>query len=314
MRSTQDIAFGASGQELVFDAPEGRPSSVESVAVFAWLASDDDDPEDAIDGAPAVETNPNTTTDAAIDASSANRRRIPLTATTGCAGERSYLITGADQLREFVEVLDVDAGDAVIVRNTLHNAYASGATFQSTRIVAALDDAWIADENNLDASSGPSPMYRVRWVYTVAGQQYVADSYFNLVRYGLAHAVKPQDVDDIAPGWLAGLPTDHRADQGRRLIATAFRQTKLDLYARQLDDSDIADAEIIDELVALKTIVLTERAKFLAGGDNPTAHEVANGWYTARFEQLVGLAITVPVRDEDGAGAPPPPPRQLTER
>ena len=42
MRTVQEIVFGVTGQLVYFDCPEGRPSSVESVQLFYWDATDDD--------------------------------------------------------------------------------------------------------------------------------------------------------------------------------------------------------------------------------------------------------------------------------
>ncbi len=39
--------------------------------------------------------------------------------------------------------------------------YASGDTFQSTRIQATVDSTWVADETNITTDDvGPNPMYR----------------------------------------------------------------------------------------------------------------------------------------------------------
>src|SRR5687767_3446192 len=132
MRTVADILYGVAGQTLVFDAPEGRPSSVTSVDVRAWDAADDGDDEFSLTG--SVETNPNTTLDAAAGASQTNPRNVPLAATTGIAIGRTYLITHATTaLKEWAEVESITSADSVAVRHPLHNDYASSATFQSTR-------------------------------------------------------------------------------------------------------------------------------------------------------------------------------------
>ncbi len=210
MRATQDITFGVTGQTLICDATEGRASSVTRVDVFGWRMGDLETPWFTPTG--TVETNPNTTLDSAAGVSESDPRNIPLTATTGTVVDRRYLVTGATNLTEWVEVADVTSADSVRARHPLHNNYASGALFQSTRMTAPVDASFVADLNRIDPSPGANPMYRVRWVYVVAGVSYVADTYFNLIRYAGRHGVLPQDVDDVSPGWLDRLPIDHRRD------------------------------------------------------------------------------------------------------
>lgn len=301
MRTAQDILFGVSSQTLVFDAPEGRPSSVTSVDVRAWNASDDDSDEFTLTG--SVEANPNTTLDGAAGPSQTNPRNVPLTATTGIEIGRAYLIAHATSaLKEWAEVESITSADSVTVRHPLHNDYAATATFQSTRITASVDNTWAADETNI-LDSGANPMYRVRWVYVVGGVTYVADTYFNLVRYGARHGVVPQDVDLLFNGWLDALPTDYRNDQGRKLIEDAYRAVKIDLHGINLDDAAIAEAEIVDELVRYRAIERFEWTQFLSSrnGDQ-TRHLAAKQEYMQRLDSLLRLAMKTPVRDADGAG------------
>lgn len=299
MRTVQDILFGVSSQSLTFDAPEGRPSSAPSVSVHAWNASDDADDEFSLDG--AVEANPNTTLDGAAGSSQSDPRNIPLTATTGIAVGRTYLVTGADSIKEWAEVEAVTSTESVTARHPLHNDYASGASFVSTRITASVDDAWAADDANI-IETAANPMYRVRWVYVVGGVTYVADTYFNLVRYGARHGVTPQDIEAVYNGWLDSLPTDHRSDQGRKLIDEAYRKVKLDLHSLNIDDATVAEAEILDELVRLRTIERTEWAQFISGGSSDQSrHLAARKEYQEPLDALVRLASKIPIRDATGA-------------
>ena len=302
MRTVQDVLFEVASQTLTFDAPEGRPTSVTSVDVRAWNAGDDDSDEFTLSG--TVETNPNTTLDGAAGTSQANPRTIPLTATTGIAVGRTYLVTNAASLKEWVEVESITSADSVTACHPLHNDYASGASFVSTRITASVDDSWAADDGNI-LDTGANPMYRVRWVYVVNSVTYVADTYFNLVRYGARHGVTPQDVEASHPGWLDQLPTDHRTDQGRRLIDEAYRTVKIDLHGIALDDASIAEAEIVDELVRYRAIERTEWSRFMSSrqGDQ-TRHLAAKAQYQERLDSLLRLASKVPVRDSNGVARP----------
>lgn len=304
MRTVLDIAFDVTGQTVYYDAPEGRPSSVTSATVYRWDVADDSSSETAI-GSASVETNPNTTIDAASGYGETDARKLNVAATTGFASERSYLVTSVDGLREWFEVEEIDSGNYVIAKHPLHNAYATADTVQSTRIQATVDSTWVADETNLLGDDvGPNPGYRIRWVYVVSGVTYVADTYFNLTRYVSKHGVTPQDIEVMAPGWLDMLPTDHRKDQGRRLIDNAHREVKIDLHQIDLAASAIAEAEIIDELTRYKTIELGEWARYMKGGIDETQANAASRRYTTRLDSLARIVSRVPVRDVTGAATP----------
>jgi hypothetical protein len=302
MRTALDIVFGVTGQQIYFDAPEGRPSSVTSVTVFRWDQADNATAPESAVGAASVETNPNTATDAVAGTSQSNPKRLPLTLTTNVERERLYLLTDDDTgEHEWVEPLEVATDDYVILRAPLHNDYTSGSTFQSTRMVATIDATWVADSTNLDESSGAMPMYRARWVYVVDGKTRVHDQYFNLVRYAGQHGVTPQDVDSMHPGWLERLPTDHRKDQGRRLITESYRAVKLDMRVHKVTASAVADAEVIDELVRWKAVELCEFNRFLSNKvEDSSRHEAAEQRYTNRLNSFVGLARNVAERTADG--------------
>lgn len=304
MRHTQDIIFGITGQTLYFDCPEGRPSSVTSVEVWPWDV-DDDQLEEAAIGAGSVETNPSTTIDAASGYGQTDARILNVTATTGFTVGRSYLVTSADGAKEWFEVGEVDSGNYVIARHPLHNAYAASDTVQSTRIQATIDSTWVADETNLlGDQTGPNPGYRVRWVYVVGGTTYVADTYFSLVRYGERHGVLPSDIEAMIPGWLDRLPTDHRNDQGRRLIDDAYRGVSIDLHQIDLAASSIASSVVIDELVRYKAVELCEVARAYEGASDSGRVQLATVRYKERLDSLLRIVSRVPVRTEGGAATP----------
>jgi hypothetical protein len=299
MRTVQDILFDVPSQTLAFDCPEGRPSSVTSVSIFPWDSTDDADSEWVATG--SVETNPNTTIDAASGWGQSDARILNVAATTGFVADRSYLVTGADGFKEWFTVGQIDSGVSVTAQHPLHNTYASADTVQSTRITATVDSTWVADDGNLRDDAGPNPHYRVRWVYVVGGVTYVADTYFNLVRYAGKHGVLPQNVDSMAAGWLDSLPSDHRENQGRTLIDNAYTAVKFDLHAIWTDDAMMANAEVVDELTRYKTLELGEFAKILSGGGDTTGYQVARDAYQRRFDSLSRITNKTPIRDSSGA-------------
>lgn len=301
MRSVQDIYFGVTGQSLVFDAPEGRPSSVTSVSIFPWDSGDDADSEWVATG--AVETGPSTTIDAASGYGLADARLLYVAATTSAAVGRTYLVTSADGAKEWFDVAEIDSGNYLLARHPLHNAYTTADTVQSTRITATVDSTWVADDGNLRDDAGPNPHFRARWVYVVAGVTHVADSYFNVVRYAGTHGVLPQDVDSFGTNWMDSLPSDHRANQGRTLIDNAYKAVKLALHAIWTDDAMVANTDIIDELTRYKTAELGEFAKVLAGSGDTTAYQVARDEYQRNFDALIRITSKTPIRDTSGAAS-----------
>jgi hypothetical protein len=298
----QDILYGVTGQSLYLDAPEGRPSSVTSVTVYEADVGDDSQSETATTGSPAVETSTETTT-ATAGFGQSDPRSIAVAAPSEFTIGRRYLLTGLNTgLAEWVEVA-ASLTASVAARHPLHNTYATGSTLASTRMTQAIDATWVADETNVSRGGDPNARYRVRWVYVVGGVTYVRDTYFDLVRYPGDHGVQPQDVDGLAPGWLDRLPTDHRADQGRKLIADAYRAVKLDLHEVWRGDESEANTEVTDELVRYKAIELGEYARFYAGAPDPARAEVAAQRYSSRFDALIRVTSKTPTRNADGAAA-----------
>src|SRR5690606_32448234 len=142
MERHQDIAFNVTGQSLVWDAPEGQASSVTSVTVYRAYTGDTGTTEAATTGTASIDS-VDTTLDAAAGDGQADARLIPLTATTGIVAGREYLLTSADGLKEWVEVVSIDSGVSVTARHPLANTYAAADTFQGTRLSIGVDGTWV---------------------------------------------------------------------------------------------------------------------------------------------------------------------------
>lgn len=300
MRTAQDIAFGVTGQTLELEAPQGRPTSITSVTVYAWDAADDGTTELATTGSAAIDA-VSTTIASSSGHGQTDARVLNVTSGIGIGVGRAYLVTAANGASERIEVAAA-TGTTVTARHPLHNAYAAAATFVSCRATIGIDSTWVADENNLDDSPGGGDAYRVRWVYVVGGLTYVHDTYFNLERYPGVSAVQPVDVDAILPGWLDSLPTDHRIDQGRRLISEAHRAVRMDLIALGIDDAAIASGEVLDGLVRRRVVALGEMARYLsnASGDDGR-FRVAQAHYAELLDSTVRIAANAAQRDKTGA-------------
>jgi hypothetical protein len=301
---TQEIYYNVTGQTIWHDAIEGRPSSITSVSVFPLGTGDDGTSENAIsDGSQAVETNPNTTVDATSGLGQTLPRKVSLTATTGIEVGRSYLLTGLSGEREWVEVMEISAGDFVTVRSPLHNSFAASSTFQSTRLSFSIGGTWVADSSNISDDLSPHPGYRIRWVYVYDSNTVVADTYVDLVRYKGSHSVTPSMMERFLTSWRNLLPSYHREDGGRALIDEAYQQLKFDLYAYGMADEMLRDREAVDELVKQKAREVLLLQRFYETGAGPEIADDARTQYQARLQSLVTRTTKVPMATgTDGSG------------
>ena len=304
MNAPQELIYGVTGQTLVYDAPEGRPSSVTSCTVYESEIGDDESSESATTGSPAVETNPNTTFDANSGPSSANPRKCNLTATTGAVVGRVYLATGTNSESEWVEVTEIGSGDHVLARNPLHNDYVSTNTFQSTRLTQDVDSTWIADEANISAATGrPGPRYRVRWVYVVSSATKVGWTSLDVVRYVARGDVTPIDVERVFPGFLSRVQTYDYDTQGRGTIAAAREWVDGELYQLEIRDEDIRDPRTYTRLVAFAANAEQHRQAFMAGGTGREQYEVSRAEFDEQVRKLVVSGKTPVDTGGDGAAS-----------
>lgn len=289
--TTLDLLFSVTGQSLVFDAPEGRPSSIVTSELLESGSSDDATEEAATSGSAAIAATPATTFDAASGVSQADPRVCNITDTTGVVIGRPYRLTNAAGEFETIEARAIAAGASVTAREPLKNDYAAADSFVTTRITHALDSTWIADTANLSPALAVNARYRWRLVYVVGGVTYARGIGVDLLRYPSQHGVSPHDVDRRSPGWIESLPTQYREDEGRTLIDEAWRSIKFDLMNLSLADQALANSEVRDELVTLRAIEAIY----------PT--EMNAKRYSDRLAQLIAWGKTTVAIDETGAAA-----------
>lgn len=270
MRDIATIVFGVTGQALLFQSLGGAPSAA-TFAAFRDTATDDSTPE--FSGAATLDTVA-TTTGAAAGPSQANPQRVPLTSTAGVAAGRRYLLAEAGR-REWVDVVEVGAGYA-LARHPVISDYTAAATFVGTTISAAVPDAWAAATTNLGNPADPAPRYRCRWAMTVGAEQVIAYSYFDLARADIVPSVQISDVNARAPGLKDSLPTEYRIDEGRTLLAEAWRAVRLDVARSGVDTLAIRNDEVLNELVILRCL------RMLAEG----------GWRPMNFDVQTYLQLT----------------------
>lgn len=303
MQESQDILFNITGQTVFFDALEGRPSSVTSVDVFRDQDGDDATAQFSPTG--TVETNPNTTIDAASGAGQSDPTKLAVAATTGFARNRRFLVTSAANGElEWFECERIVSADAVYARSPLLNAYVTSDTVQSTRITFTVNATWVADESKISTPQRVQPEYRIRWKYVVGGVTYVATTYCDLIRIPFRHSVIGPDVAAYSAGWYDRLPVDDRRNGGERVITESARQVKEDLRMRGIADYAQRNSEFLNGLVVRKAVFVGAHTNYLHGAVDPAFMARAEADYYNFFEKLI-RETTTQVTEGGAAGKTP---------
>ena len=302
MNERQQIHYNETGQSLIWDAPEGLVSSVADVQVWRLGTSDDGSEEAATTGAASIDA-VSTTVDANSGPSSANPRKLNVTATTNMAVDRRYKVTAATGEYEWVLCKEIASADYIICAHPLKNDYVSGATVVGARLSIGVDPTFVATSSKITDDLSPEPGYRVRWEYTSASITRVWDAYFDLVRYSVGHTVQPIDMESLVPNWRDRLPTYHQEDEGRRMLDEALRQVRWDFTEAGYQLSSLRSRDGLDELVRHKAWVCLEMAAVASGAGSQTVLEIAMGRYQSRLDQLVRVNTRLPMStDSSGAG------------
>jgi len=284
--AVQEILHGITGQRLILDPPEGRPSSITSVSVFERGDDDDANVRPATTGSAAVDTNPNTTTaTSAAGASQTDPRAITVTSATGIVLGRPLLLSNASQDSEWVEFVALN-GTAGQLRQPLIDDYPIGSTLVTTRVTIALDSTWIVDRQNLSSETSTEPRYRVAWTYVVGGVTYRRQTQFDVVRYTSTHNVMPTDVDNRFPGWLDRLPVDYRREQGRSIIDQAWREVRVDMRGDNKLGRWLRNLDVVSSLVIHMANFMAAQIAMQYGG-NADQLKTAGDAYKRRYDQLV---------------------------
>lgn len=269
-RSTTDIIHDVTGQTLAYRVMQGRPTSA-TFDVFNDSTGDEDTAE--FSGSATVDS-VNTTVDVASGAASADPQRVSLAATTAIVIGRKYLLSEASR-QEWVEPIEIVAGDYIRVRHPLRSDYTTAATFVGTYLSAAVDSTWVADDSNLSDQIDQNPSYRVRWEILVSSATTVAYSFFDLARAAVTHQIDLSDLNDRAPGLVDSCPMDYRVDQGRTLIESAWRSVQARLAAMKIDTDALRDDSITDELTILRALNMLARGGWRPMGFDSLAEYIA---------------------------------------
>lgn len=250
---TQDVLYNviSTTQSIFWDAPEGRPSAVDSITLYPMSTGDDGSAETALNAA-AIETNPNTTFDANSGKGETDETLCAIAATTGVAAGRQYLATNALGETDWIEVQGFTSGASVNAKSPLKNAYANADTFETTRITATFLNAWIQDKSNISDGLDPNPGYRARVEYTAGGVVRVHHFGVDLVRYSGGTSVTPATMNSFRPKWSYILPTYHQEDDGTRIIESAYDDLRWDLFRAGIPDEMIRNQDSIDRGTMLR--------------------------------------------------------------
>lgn len=296
-----DIDFNRTGQSIYYDVPEGRPSVVSDIQVWADIDSDEI-AEEVATGAPSIDS-VNTTFDVASGVTQPDQTKCALTATTNIVAGRRYLAINAYGQREWVEVERIYSADSVYNRVPLVHDYAVNDTFQGTRLSATIDADWVADEDNLSDPRNPRPRWRAVWTYTVSSVTYRETTFFNLTRYPFRLAINAHDVDRLSRGWLSRLHPDDTRGAGNEIINEASKQVRLDLWEHELTDSAFRNNSVINELIRWRSVWLVADAAFFQGGVGADQVELSRRRYYERLDNLVRQPKSNVQVNDEGATA-----------
>jgi hypothetical protein len=283
----QDLVLGRANQAFVFDPPEGRPSAP---AVHV------------LDGDRVI---PATTGPCIVDPVEAQLQSdaraggttLRLTDATGIAPGGRYLLTGGE--REWIVVSELRGDTLVLDRPLVHN-YAEAAALVGCRISVAADPAWTGSHGNLSERRGGLAGYLVRWSYSIDGHEMTAISFADLVSCAANELVTPAEVDRRFPGFLAGLPAEHRANHGADFITEAVRAIRLEAVGDAHAQRRIRDTKILRELINARADMIRIEHGVMHGNGRLGELAIAEKRYRALYGRLVALPKFV---DE-----PPPPP------
>jgi hypothetical protein len=293
----QELLFNVTGQTLVFDIPEGRPSSVTSITVWRSEGDDDGQTESAA-GSPSIDSVNTTVAAPGAGVSQSDPTAITVASATSIVKDRQYLLTATSGEYEWIEIASI-TGTSLKTRVPLMNDYAAASTLQSTRVTAIVDPTWIADKTKVTGELGvlyrnremgdqdEEPWYRAACVYVVGGVTRKREIRFDVVRYTSTHAVTPLDVDNAFPGWLDRVPVDYRKDQGRRLIDEAFRALRNDLLAEGHTARWIRRGDVIGELLIFRANLKALETAVMHGKAGLDALNAGKDAYAQRYNQLI---------------------------
>jgi hypothetical protein len=265
------------GGSIAFEPTEiGRPSAG-SVSIHDPGGTSLSTPSVTIDSV-------NTTLGSAAAAGSS---QLTVASGTGITARRRYLLTDADGERDWVHVRAV-SGTTVTLFDPLENSFASGATFQGCRLSAT-----VASASCDELGEG----YEARWVYTIGGVQYKAQTRFDVVRsVWPALLGSTQGLRAYARGLLTPAREGGRGLAFLEELEAASQQVRRDIRARGRDPSRFRSFDAFEEVVYDQVLV-----RLASTGDIVPRDWTAESWLQERrncYDTNLAVAMQV-TRDYD---------------
>jgi hypothetical protein len=275
----QEIVLGRSGQSFTYDPPDGRPaaSPIPTLHVIGGVSATTG--ECSID---PVET-------VLVGDAHAGSKLIRVANPEGIVPGGRYLMTKPEGDREWIEVVANRDGDLALKHPLIHR-YAGAATIVGCRISVGVDPAWSSKAANLTTGRHHGLAgYVLRWTYTFGDFEVTGVSFADLVNCESKHLVTPPDVDASSPGWIAGLPLEHRPSQGADFIAEAVRAVRLEAVGDAHAQRKIHDSQVMRELVRIRANVIRLEQAVMHGAPRGEELAIAEQRYRSSYARLVGM-------------------------
>jgi hypothetical protein len=236
------ILFGLTSQTLEMYPPQWQEGVPSSATFSVWGPFDDNDDTAEFSGSATIDS-VSTTFDQSSGFGYTNPKIAYLTSTANISPRRFYVAQNAASERELVRVNGINTNDYATLDSPLFKSYANGDSFFGIRIVASVDNTFVATESKI---SQPMSPYRVRWRYTVNSIVREHWTYFTLSRQSASHNI---DVHDLRELWSDVQFEGDKDGLITGIINWAFDRVRYDLRRRNIEISRVRDAEMLDELV-----------------------------------------------------------------
>lgn len=302
MRRTEDLILGNAGQVLWLRVISGRPTAGTG-PVYADTSGEDD--SDTIEFTAVGSVDPaSTTVDAASGPAQTDPRRLNVTATANFTVGIRYLLE-ENGTQHWFEPREIVLNDYMLGRYPLPRDYTVAATLKSTWLSFAIDNIWVADEDNLSDLIDVSPSWRMRCEVTnVDGNTEIHYIFFSVVRAPIDHSVVMADLALRWPGLMHQLDVDQEGDSGQGIVDAAWRSLRADFAAIGINEAAIGDLEGLDEAMVLKL-----RAVLASGGMSPSNfaasefYVIAHDEWNKYFEENYKVVLKREMRPGTGGAA-----------
>jgi len=288
MAREQSILLGETGQALVLEVPEGRPSSDPRARIYDQRYDPTDSTQPVADSSSAgtiARDSVSTTFASASGVSQTNPKTLNLTSGTGVTVGRVYLATNAGGQKERIEIAKLSSNTGTATQGLAFD-YTSADTFVSTRCTytpaSALfsttpgSEGWLGDEGNL------GNRFAVRWDYTVSSVNYVTWTYFTLVRRRFTSLLTAQEFAAYIPDMAGGEWGEQFGKRFQPQIDLAQGDVTDELAAIGIEIDKVRSPDAVRRLIAYRAAV-----RCGAAGMGPAGIEsvVFRDWWDKEYRE-----------------------------